>query len=373
MRNKSGKIKQILCIVLVLITTICLCACGSATDTMEKNKEEGKVYTFTDSCNRDVEVPETITRVAPSGSVAQMVLMTIAPETLVGLSSTPSMDQYPYFPEEMLALPTFGQFYGSKANLNMEAMIAAEPQIIIDIGDKKIGHTGDMRKIQRQTGVPTVFVEANIDQFPEAYRMLGKFLGKEEKGEELATYIEGVLSVAEQNRNKLKGKDIVSVMYGTGSTGLNTNAKGSVQADVLETIGVDNAIVTEGEISHAGGATLVSMEEVYKINPDIVLLTAGGPYDRIVTGGSEWDDLKAVKNGTVYEVPNLPYCWMSSPPSVNRIIGILWLGNLLYPELYDYDMVEKAKEFYRLFWNYELSDDEAEELLSKSTFKDKRK
>ncbi len=371
MRNKSDKIKKVLCIALVLITANYLCACGSATDTVAKNREEGKVYTFTDSCSRDVEVPENITRVAPSGSVAQMVLMTIAPETLVGLSSTPSMDQYPYFPEEMIALPTFGQFYGSKANLNMEAMIAAEPQIIIDIGDKKIGHSRDMNKIQRQTGVPTIFVEADIDDLPEAYRTLGKLLGKEEKGEELASYIEDVLYMAELNRNKLKEKDIVSVMYGTGSTGLNTNAKGSVQADVLEVIGVDNAIVTEEEVSHAGGATLVSMEEVYRINPDIVLLATGGPYKRITAGKSEWDDLQAVKNGTVYEVPNLPYSWMSSPPSVNRVIGVIWLGNLLYPELYDYDMVEEAKEFYRLFWNYELSDEEAVELLSKSTFKDK--
>ena len=44
---------------------------------------------------------------------------------------------------------------------------------------------------------------------------------------------------------------------------------------------------------------------------------------------------------------------MSSPPSVNRVLGIWWLGNLLYPELYDYDMVQVAQEYYRLFWHYD--------------------
>ena len=175
--------------------------------------------------------------------------------------------------------------------------------------------------------------------------------------------------MAEENKAKLTEEDVVSVMYGTGSTGLNTNAKGSVQSDVLDMIGVENAIVTE-EVTNQGGGTLVGMEEVYKVDPDVILLNTGGPYDRIVSGDSEWEELTAVKDGKVYEVPNVPYCWMSSPPSINRVIGILWLGNILYPDLYDYDMVAKAQEFYKLFWNYDLSEEEAKALLANSTLKD---
>lgn len=351
---------------MILVMTVGFCACGSSTS---GDEEEGATYEFVDSCDRTVQIPENITRIAPSGALAQMVLMTIAPEKLVGLSATPSTEQYPYFPEEMIKLPTFGQFYGSKANLNMESLIEADPQIIIDIGDMKSGHAKDMRKIQKQTGIPTIFIEAEMDDFPEAYRTLGKILGKEEKGEELASYIEDVLAMAEANREKLTEEDIVTVMYGTGSTGLDTNAKGSVQADVIPVVGAENAIVTE-DITNQGGGTLVSLEEVYNADPDVIILNAGGPYDRIAAGGSEWDELKAVKDGKIYEVPNVPYCWMSSPPSVNRVIGVLWLGNLLYPDLYDYDMVEKAQEFYKLFWNYDLSEEEAKELLAHSTLKD---
>lgn len=366
-KRMKNSLKIILCLLLSLLLAAGLCSCGSSERSADS--EAGPTYEFTDSCNRTVDLPETITRVAPSGAVAQMVLMTIAPEKLVGLSATPSTEQYPYFPEEMITLPTFGQFYGSKANLNMESLIAADPQVIIDIGDMKAGHAGDMRKIQEQTGIPTIFVKAELSDFPQAYRTLGKILGKEEKGEELASYIEDVLALTEQNKEKLTEKDIFKVMYGTGSTGLDTNAKGSVQADVLERIGAENAIVTE-EVTNKGGGTLVSLEEVYRVDPDVILLNAGGPYERIEAGGSEWDELQAVKDGRVYEVPNIPYCWMSSPPSVNRIIGILWLGNLLYPDLYDYDMVSKAQEFYKLFWNYDLSEDEAKALLANSTLKD---
>ena len=361
-------VRKIICCAVILIMTVGFCACGNSSSSGSDTEDEA-TYEFVDSCDRTVQIPETITRIAPSGATAQMVLMTIAPEMLVGLSSTPSTDQYPYFPEEMITLPTFGQFYGSKANLNMESLIAADPQVIIDIGDKKAGHAKDMRKIQKQTGIPTIFIEADIDDFPNAYRTLGQILGKEKKGEELASYVEDVLALAEENKAKLTEEDVVSVMYGTGSTGLNTNAKGSVQADVLDMIGVENAIVTE-EVTNQGGGTLVGMEEVYKVDPDVILLNTGGPYDRIVSGDSEWEELTAVKDGKVYEVPNVPYCWMSSPPSINRVIGILWLGNILYPDLYDYDMVAKAQEFYKLFWNYDLSEEEAKALLANSTLKD---
>ena len=79
--------------------------------------------------------------------------------------------------------------------------------------------------------------------------------------------------------------------------------------------------------------------------------------------------LTAVQQGRYYEIPGLPYDWMSSPPSVNRVLGIWWLGHLLYPELYDYDMVQVAREYYGLFWHYDLTEEEARQMLSRSTLK----
>ena len=296
----------------------------------------------------------------------QMILMTLVPELLVGLASSPSTAQRPYFPAEMWTLPTFGQFYGSKANLNMEALIDAEPQLIVDLGDAKENVRSDMDGIQKQTGIPTVFLEATLEEMPQAYRKLGRLLHRETEAEVLAVYLEQTLAMAAENSAKLPQDARKTVLFGTGATGLACNAEGSVQADVLSLVGARNAIHSE-EISNRNGGTTVNLEEVYACDPDVILLAAGGPYDTLAE--SEWSGLTA---GTYYEIPNLPYDWMSSPPSINRVLGIYWLGNLLYPELYDYDMVEKAQEFYRLFWHYELSAEEAEQLLTRSTRKTRR-
>ena len=351
--------------ILALFLALCLClplaACGKKQGYDPLEGVETRV--ITDSAGRQVEIPAQIQRVAPSGSTAQMILMPIAYDLLAGLSSTAQM---PYFPEEVRYLPTFGQFYGSKANLNMESLIDARPQIIIDLGDAKDTIADDMDRIQKQTGIPTVFIETDLDDMADAYRMLGDILNRAGTAEPLAQFIEKSVAMAQENSAKIPESQRLSVLFGTGSTGLACNAAGSVQADVIDLVGAVNAIIPE-EVSNRGGGTTVSLEEVYAVQPDVILLSTGGPYDTLTQG--EWAGLTAVQNGRYYEIPGLPYDWMSSPPSVNRVLGIWWLGNLLYPELYDYDMVQVAQEYYRLFWHYDLTAEEAERMLSRSTLK----
>ena len=355
--------KRLISLLLCFLLLLSLCACGERGYDPLSGVE---TTVFTDSAGRTVTVPKEITRIAASGSTAQMILMTLCPELLVGLASSPSTAQRPYFPEDMWYLPTFGQFYGSKANLNMESLIDAQPQLIIDLGDPKESIREDMDLIQSQTGIPTIFVEATLPRLPAAYRTLGALLDRQEQGEQLAAFVEQTLAMAEHNRARLSEAEKKTVLFGTGATGLACNAAGSSQADVIDLVGGVNAIVSD-EISNRNGGTTVNLEQVYLVDPDVILLAEGGPYETLPD--SEWAQLTAVKTGRFYEIPNLPYSWMSSPPSVNRVLGVWWLGNLLYPELYDYDMIQVAREFYDLFWHYDLSEEEAVALLSRSTLK----
>lgn len=201
--------------ILALFLALCLClplaACGKK---QGYDPLEGvKTRVVTDSAGRQVEIPADIQRVAPSGSTAQMILMPIAYDLLAGLSSSPSTAQMPYFPEEVRYLPTFGQFYGSKANLNMESLIDARPQIIIDLGDAKDTIADDMDRIQKQTGIPTVFIEADLDDMAAAYRMLGDILNRAGMAEPLAQFIEKSVAMAQENSAKIPESQRLSVLF----------------------------------------------------------------------------------------------------------------------------------------------------------------
>ena len=75
-----------------------------------------------------------------------------------------------------------------------------------------------------------------------------------------------------------------------------------------------------------------------------------------IGGDPQWQPLRAVANGNVHLTPAAPYGWLSSPPSVQRYLGMLWLGELLYSEYTDYDLREEVTEYYRLFYGCDLTD-----------------
>lgn len=328
-----------------------------------KEQESGTVM-FTDSIGREVEIPENIEKIAPSGYLAQIMLYSVAPDKMVGWGSKPKEEQMKYIAEKYAEKPEFGAFYGKNANLNMEALIAAGPELVIDLGEPKDDIKEGMDTIQTQTGIPTVFIEATFEKLPEAYITLGKILGEEEQANKLSQYCKEALDLARSNAQKVTTKP--KVFYAEGENGLTTIGAESIHSETIEFLGAEN--VAKLEKGSKSGAE-VSMEQLINWAPDVIITADEKVYELILSDAA-WSSLEAVKNKKVYLAPSLPYNWVGRPPSVNRILGMQWLGSLLFPEEYPYDMVEQAREFYQLFYHYELSEEEAKEMLKNSIFKE---
>ena len=319
-----------------------------------------KTRVFTDSAGRKVTMPEEIQKIAPSGPLAQIVLYTVAPDKLAGLASDFSDGARKYIDEKYWGLPKFGQFYGKNANLNMEALIAAKPDVIIDIGEAKKTVKEDMDALSKQLGIPVVFIEADLNSMSSAYQMLGEITGETAQAAKLADYCDKTMKKSEEAKASLGADQKNSVYFASGDYGLHTNAEGSIHARVIEQIGAENAAKVEKASS--GGGSEVSMEQLLLWQPDIILADSNALYQTITTD-SVWSELNAVKEGHVYLIPSAPYSFMSNPPSVNRMIGILWLGNLVYPEQYQENITADIKGFYDLFYHVQLTDAQAEDIV----------
>ena len=315
---------------------------------------------ITDSAGREVEIPSEITKIAPSGPLAQIVLYTVSPDKLAGLAADFSDEAKQYIDEKYWGLPKFGQFYGKNASLNMEALIAEAPDVIIDIGEAKKTVKEDMDALQEQLNIPVIFVEATLPTMADAYEMLGDITGEKEQAGKLADYCRAEIGKADQNAAAIADADRKSVYFGLGDDGLHTNAKGSIHADVIDRIGAVNAADVEAVSS--GGGSEVSFEQVLLWNPDLVIVDSQKLYDTLTTDPM-WQELDAVKNGKIFKIPTAPYSYMSSPPSVNRMIGIEWLGSLVYPEIYTSDIREEVKNFYQLFYHIDVTDEKLEAVL----------
>ena len=340
----------------------------AAEETAPAEEAAFETVEFTDSLGRTVTLPADITRIAPSGAVATMMLAAIAPECMVTVNATPSDRQMAFLSSNLASLPETGQMYGSKANLNLETLLSADPQVVIDLGDKKGDMAADLDALQEQIGIPVIFLEADLPHMAAAFRTLGGLLsGKADRGEAIASLIDRTTAMAAENAAKITDDMRVRAMYTTGEDGLGTNAAGSVQAQVLDLVGVENAVVVE-DVTNKGGGNIISLEQLYNFDPDVILFDASSIYETVADDPA-WAQLTAISTGKYYEVPGSPYSWLSGPPSMNMILGVWWLGNLVYPEVYDYDMSEMTQEIYKTLWNYDLAAEETAALLGNSTLK----
>ena len=327
---------------------------------------DGQTRIITDSAGREVEIPAEITKIAPSGPLAQIVLYTVSPDRLAGLATDFSDEAKQYIDEKYWGLPKFGQFYGKNASLNMEALIAEAPDVIIDIGEAKKSVKEDMDALQEQLDIPVIFVEATLPTMAEAYEMLGEITGDKEQAEKLASYCKNMIEKAGETAAAIADKDRKSVYFASGDDGLHTNAKGSIHADVIERVGAVNAADVEAVANGAGSE--VSFEQLLLWEPDIIIVDKQKLYDSIINDDM-WKELAAVSEGRIYKIPSAPYSFMNSPPSVNRMIGIEWLGSLVYPEYYQADIREEVKEFYQLFYHIDVTEEELDSILTDSLAK----
>ena len=333
--------------------------CGAATTPA---KEEVKVETvtheepwvFTDSCGREVEIPAAAEKIVPMGPPAQMMLLSISPEKVVGLTKPVNERETKYLGDDIAALPVFGSFYGS-GDLNMEALAASEPELIIDIGEAKNGNVDDLNAIQEQLGIPVIFIEASLDTTGEAFRTLGEVLGKGEEGEKLGTYCDEKLAMVKDGMAKVKDEDKVKYLYTGGDNGLFVISKDSFHAEVLDLLGENVAVLDQP--TRKGTGDEVSAEQMLLWEPDVVFFSPKSVFET-AKEDEVLGNLKAIQDDKFYEVPAGPFNWMGMPPAVNRFMGLQWAANVLYPEVFDYDMYDVTKEYYDLFYHYDLSKDD---------------
>ena len=311
---------------------------------------------FVDDLGREVELPANITRIAPSGSNAQVIVFQIAPEKLVGLATKLSGDELTIYPSFTHDLPAFGTLYGKKANLNKETLILASPELVIDVGDIKgsvESMANDLDNVSKDVGVPVIFIEANMDNYPEVFRRLGKLLGYEERGEELARYYEAVV----EEIGKYSSEKKPTVYITSSGNGLEAIIGGKSHAQCAEKAGAE--VVVTSKTAQSNGS--ISLETLYQLDPEYIFTYSEEGYKTITTG-SDWASLKAVKDGRVYLVPNMPHGFIDSPVCSNRIIGLWYLASIFYPQA-GIDIVARTREFYKLFYRADITEAQARSIL----------
>ena len=316
------------------------------------NEAEQKTRT-TDDANREVIVSISPQRVVPSGQYAEAVLKTLCPEKLI---STPSAQGST---PVLHGAPETGQLFvpeEGSSSIDASTIIELIPDLIIDVGDYKDGLELQLNNLEAQTNTPTLYVDASFDNLASAYRALGALLDCAERAEQLACYIEDT-----SNRISSIQSGIIDrkrVLFCEGPDGLSVRGAQSYQAQAIKKIGAISAAQYDAEANSID----VDHADIADWNPDIILFASGSCYEALASDEVRWGAWRivpAITSGRFFSVPFRQYSWFGSPPLLAQSLGMLWLGNLLYPDAYVFDIAEEARAFYRLFFNVDISPSEA--------------
>jgi iron complex transport system substrate-binding protein len=309
-----------------------------------------------DAAGRSVVVPDRVTRVFPAGPPAAILLYTLAPDLLLGWPRANRAEECAFLLPDICARPEVGRLTGRGNSANLESVLALKPDLILDVGSTSATYVSLATRVQEQTGIPYALLDGLFDATAATYRLLGKLTQRD--AEPYATYAEDTLLTIQTRVNRIPESERPRVYYARGPKGLETGLGGSINVETIEFLGARNVA---GETK--GGLATVSFEQVLKWDPEVIVTI-----DRDFAGGVRsdplWKDISAVRSGRVHLSPKMPFGWVDFPPSVNRLIGLRWLAQILYPDHFKEDIRTQTPEFYTRFYHVTPTDADLDRVLA---------
>jgi iron complex transport system substrate-binding protein len=315
--------------------------------------------TVTDSAGRSVEIPDHVGRVFAAGPPASVLLYMLAPQTMTGWVRAPRAEEKPFLQPAVRDLPETGRLTGKGDTVNLEQLLAAKPDLIVDFGTISDTYKSLADRVQQQTGIPYLLIDGSFPNTPAALRLMAGILGVPERGEALAKAAEAIFAQVDATLAAVRADKRPKAYLARGAEGLESGSRGSITTEILERVGAVN--VVEG-LRDKGGLVIASAEQVIAWAPDTII-ALDRRFVQAVAANPDWQPVPAVKAKRVFLAPGLPFGFVDFPPSVNRLIGLTWLLHTLYPEQAPGDLRAQVRDFYHLFYQVDLTDADLARLL----------
>ena len=231
--------------------------------------------------------------------------------------------------EEMLKLPDVGPVY----SLNMEAVVAQDPQLIITQAGVQSAATETLREM----GYPVISVmPRDFEEVLDCYQVFGAILGEEELAqkriEELKAERDGYLMQAPK-----EGKKVV-MLYLTASS-LSVKLDSSIAGGIAKDLGIHNIASDLPPDTIGSENTPLDIEYIVEQDPDMILVTSMIGSDELAIETMEkhfsenraWSTVTAVTEGRVYYLPQ-QYFLYNAGPYFNEAVH--YMACTVYPEIY---------------------------------------
>lgn len=314
----------------------------------ESTDAEAATRTITDGNGREAEIPQTVESIVCVGVGAlryscymqaqDLVVGVEDYETKAGMSR---LYNYVNF-DKFGTLPVTG----TNGEPFVEEIINVGPQVIVMSSYANV----DPDELQSKTGIPVVMVPGSDttldDKAYETLRILGELYGKEDRAEELTTYLHGIEDDLAARTEGIAEEENPSVyVCGVSFKGAHGFEGTEAFYGPFELIHANNLANTTGQT----GAFDIDTEQVLAWDPDVIFVDFNGMdliKEDYATNADFYNSLTAVKEGRVYS----QISFRSSASNLETALADAYYGaTILYPEQFaDVDVEAKTGEIFEM-------------------------
>ncbi|MCS7149396.1 MAG: ABC transporter substrate-binding protein [Caldimicrobium sp.] len=222
---------------------------------------------------------------------------------------------------------------GTGANLNIEALMKVNPDIIITWS-----FYPEVVKFLEERNLKVIAIwPENLEELYEMIRLYGRLFNREKRAQMVIEEMRKLLDFVRDRTKKIPHNMRKRALHITSKPTV-ISGKRSIINDVIEFAG---GIHLGKEISERNAD--VSLEKIVKMNPDVIFIWGGAKYDESwIINNQALRHVKAVRERRIYKLPR----WSTWSPKVP--ILALYVAQKMYPDQFKSVSFEsKADEFYR--------------------------
>ncbi|MCW4017076.1 MAG: ABC transporter substrate-binding protein [Candidatus Bathyarchaeota archaeon] len=300
--------------------------------------------TIIDSTGTSVEVPADVQRVvALRSGIVEMMVVLGAEDKLVAIDDyTAGGTGFGAYiasccPQLMdLTVPVSGR------SINLEEIVALEPDVVFVGGYGRLSWVDPLREADL-TVVVAHFEE--IGNFTRDLNIIAEVVGKEDKADTVASYIQSVLDKVDSTVGDVSAGDQIKAYFCSHDA---FHVYGGTTFEHAQ-------IVTAKGINVGAELTTwlpeVSSEQLLVWNPDVIFTLTGTSIDDILNDG-RIQDVSAIKTGKVYAMPEDGWDF----GSLRAILAIEYMASKFYPDKFSgIDMNQEANDFYQTVYGIDYT------------------
>ncbi len=304
------KIKKTAFVAAIIVFIVFIAACSP----INPPADDKETVTVVDLANRKVDVPAKVQKVVCIGAGALRLFTYVGDLSMLcgvedvdkdgtGIGNNLSIRPYKMKNSDIFnSLPSCGRG-GPNSTADKEKILSCNPDVIFSMYNTDIELIDELYE---STRIPVVSLsygtkEAFDPAVDKSLWLIGKIIGAEERANAVVSYIASLKSELKNIASEQENTTKKSVYLGCHSKfGVQSIGSSSAQYSIFDASGIRNILDENG---YKGYQSAIDPEMLLTLNPDIIILDAGGIgafKNDYVKDSKKYSSLKAFVDGEVY-------------------------------------------------------------------------